>query len=180
MLTRNRILAETPPMGWNSWDCYGASVREQEVLANAQYMAANLKEYGWEYVVVDIQWYEPGAYSSRYRPFVPLEMDEYSRLIPAVNRFPSAKDGRGFRPLADKVHSLGLKFGIHIMRGIPRQAVHQNTPILGTDARARDIAHPNSICPWNTDMYGVNPQAKGAQEYTTPCSTSTQSGESIS
>lgn len=165
MLTRNRILAETPPMGWNSWDCYGASVREQEVLANAQYMAANLKEYGWEYVVVDIQWYEPGAYSSRYRPFVPLEMDEYSRLIPAVNRFPSAKDGRGFRPLADKVHSLGLKFGIHIMRGIPRQAVHQNTPILGTDARARDIAHPNSICPWNTDMYGVNPQAKGAQEY---------------
>ncbi|HHV27988.1 MAG TPA: glycoside hydrolase family 27 protein [Tissierellia bacterium] len=165
MSTHQKRLAQTPPMGWNSWDCYGASVREEEVLANAQYMATHLKEYGWEYVVVDIQWYEPGAHSSQYRPFVPLEMDEYSRLIPAVNRFPSAKDGKGFKPLADEVHSLGLKFGIHIMRGIPRQAVHQNTPILGTDGRARDIAMPNSICPWNTDMYGVNPNAKGAQEY---------------
>jgi hypothetical protein len=121
--------------------------------------------FGWEYVVVDIQWYEPGAKSSAYRPFVPLEMDEYSRLIPVANRFPSSKGGQGFKPLADYVHGLGLKFGIHIMRGIPRQAVHANTPILGTDARARDIAHPNSICPWNTDMYGVDPSKQGAQEY---------------
>lgn len=157
--------AVTPPMGWNSWDCYGATVREDEVRGNAEYMAKHLKQYGWEYVVVDIQWSEPGAVSSQYRPFVPLEMDEYSRLIPAVNRFPSAANGAGFRPLADYVHSLGLKFGIHIMRGIPRQAVHANTPIKGTTARARDIAHPNSICPWNTDMYGVDVNKEGAQEY---------------
>ena len=83
-------------------------------------------------------------------------MDEYSRLLPAVNRFPSAKDGKGFRPIADKVHALGLKFGIHIMRGIPRQAAHQNTKILGTTATAREIAHPYSICSWNTDMYRNN------------------------
>ncbi|OPA75595.1 alpha-galactosidase [Paenibacillus selenitireducens] len=158
-------IANTPPMGWNSWDCYGASVREDEIRGNAAYMAEHLQAYGWEYVVVDIQWYEPGANSSQYRPFVPLEMDEYARLMPAVNRFPSAIDGNGFAPLAAYVHSLGLKFGIHIMRGIPRQAVHANTPLLGTTATARDIAHTNSICPWNTDMYGVDASKPGAQEY---------------
>ncbi len=158
------VLAPLPPMGWNSWDVYGASVTEAEVLRNADYMAANLKQHGWEYVVVDIQWYEPAAYSSIYRPFVPLAMDRHSRLLPAENRFPSAGGGAGFGPLADAMHDLGLKLGIHAMRGIPRQAVHQNTAILGTSARARDIA-ANSICAWNTDMYGVNPHAPGAQEY---------------
>lgn len=159
------VLAVTPPMGWNSWDCYGASVTESEVRANADYMAEHLKAYGWQYIIVDIQWYEPGAYSSSYRPFVPLEMDEFSRLIPAVNRFPSSAGGKGFKPLADYIHSLGLKFGIHIMRGIPRQAAHANTRILGTQATARDIAHPNSICPWNTDMYGVDAAQEGSQAY---------------
>ncbi|TYP73944.1 glycoside hydrolase family 27 protein [Paenibacillus methanolicus] len=158
-------IAQTPPMGWNSWDCYGAAVREEEIRANADYMARYLKPHGWEYIVVDIQWSEPGAVSSAYRPFVPLETDEYSRLIPAANRFPSSAGGKGFKPLADYVHGLGLKFGIHIMRGIPRQAVHANTPILGSDEGARDIAHPNSICPWNTDMYGLDPAKAGAQAY---------------
>ncbi|MCU9612620.1 glycoside hydrolase family 27 protein [Caldibacillus lycopersici] len=157
--------ALTPPIGWNSWDCYGATVTEEEVKGNAEYMAKNLKKYGWEYIVVDIQWYEPGAVSSAYRPFVPLEMDEYSRLIPAANRFPSSANGKGFKPLADYVHSLGLKFGIHIMRGIPRQAVHQNTAIFGTNKSAREIANTNSICPWNTDMYGIDPKKEGAKEY---------------
>ncbi|MDL4839029.1 glycoside hydrolase family 27 protein [Aquibacillus rhizosphaerae] len=157
--------AQTPPMGWNSWDCYGATVREDEVRGNADYMAEYLKQYGWDYVVVDIQWSEAGAVSSAYRPFVPLEMDEYSRLIPTANRFPSSVNGNGFKPLADYVHELGLKFGIHIMRGIPRQAVHRNTKILGTKVTARDIAKPNSICPWNTDMYGIDHTKEGAQEY---------------
>lgn len=158
-------VAKTPPMGWNSWDCYGASVTEEEVRANAEYMATYLKPYGWEYVVVDIQWYEPKAYTSMYRPFADLVMDEYSRLWPAVNRFPSACDGVGFKALGEYIHSLGLKFGIHIMRGIPRQAVHANTKILGTDKRARDIASTNSICAWNTDMYGVDGSKEGAQSY---------------
>jgi len=156
---------ERPPRGWNSWDVYGASVREGEVLENAEYMAARLAPFGWEYIVVDIQWYEPGAASSAYRPFVPLEMDEVSRLLPAANRFPSAAGGAGFGYLARRIHALGLKFGIHVMRGVPRQAVHSNTPISGTRVGARDIAQTSSICPWNTDMYGVNPSAVGAQEY---------------
>lgn len=159
------LFAVNPPMGWNSWDCYGASVTEEELLRNADYMAEHLKSYGWEYVVCDIQWSEPSANSTAYRSFAQLCMDEYGRLQPAPNRFPSAADGQGFRPIADYIHSKGLKFGIHIMRGIPRQAVEQNLPIKGTDVHARDIAHPASICAWNPDMYGLNPAAVGAQAY---------------
>ena len=116
------MIAQYPPMGWNSWDCYGAAVTEDIVRQNADYMAKHLKQYGWEYVVVDIQWYQPTALNHQYEPFSTLTMDEYGRLLPAENRFPSAAGGVGFKPLADYVHSLGLKFGIHIMRGMPRMA----------------------------------------------------------
>ncbi len=164
MLEKDKV-ALTPPMGWNSWDCYGAAVNEEQLLGNAEYMRDNLKQYGWQYVVCDIQWYEPKAKNNDYNNFTELCMDEYSRLIPAENRFPSSAGGKGFKPIADKIHEMELKFGIHIMRGIPRQAVHQNTKILGTDKTARQIAHHFSVCPWNTDMYGVNTNADGAQQY---------------
>ena len=155
----------TPPMGWNSWDCYGAAVNEETVRKNAEYMAEHLKDLGWEYVVVDIQWYEPKAKDHEYNAFTELCMDGYSRLIPSPERFPSSAGGKGFAPLAEHVHSLGLKFGIHIMRGIPRQAVHRNTALLGTQRTARQVAKTASICAWNTDMYGVDPEKDGAREY---------------
>lgn len=153
------------PMGWNSWDCYGAAVTEDIVKQNADFMAANLKEYGWEYIVVDIQWSEPGATSHEYRPFAELCMDGYGRLIPAENRFPSSKGGKGFAPLAEYVHSLGLKFGIHIMRGIPRLAVHKDLPIYGTNYTAKQAARSNSICMWNPDMYGLKNDEAGRAYY---------------
>ena len=156
--------AKTAPCGWNSWDCFGASVNENQLRENADYMAKNLKKYGWEYIVCDIQWYEPKACSNDYNSFTELCMDEYGRLIPAENRFPSSAGGKGFKPIADYVHSLGLKFGIHIMRGIPRQAVHKNTPIYGSDKTARQVAHHFSVCSWNTDMYGMY-NCDGAQDY---------------
>lgn len=155
----------TPPMGWNSWDCYGAAVNEEQLLGNARYMAEKLKDYGWEYVVCDIEWFEPRAKSTAYNHFTELCMDEYSRLIPAENRFPSSAGGKGFRPIADEIHAMGLKFGIHILRGIPRQAVHRNTPTITAGVTARDIAQSYSICPWNTDMYGIDANRHGAQEY---------------
>lgn len=161
----HKRLAPTPPMGWNSWDCYGAAVNEEQLLGNADYMAKHLKDYGWEYIVCDIQWSEPTADSYGYHNFAPLYMDEYSRLIPAPERFPSSAGGKGFKPIADYVHSLGLKFGIHIMRGIPRQAVHSNAKTVTEGVTAKDIAQQYSVCPWQTDMYGINPDAKGAQEY---------------
>ena len=143
-------------MGWNSWDCYGAAVTEETVRANALYMHEHLKSSGWEYIVVDIQWAAPGAVNHEYEPFAELCMDEYGRLLPAPNRFPSARDGAGFKPLADYVHSLGLKFGIHIMRGLPRMAAHRRLPIFGSDLRCDQAALGNSICMWNPDMYGLN------------------------
>ena len=144
--------AQTPPMGWNSYDYYDTMVNEEQVKANADYMAAHLRPFGWEYVVVDIQWYAYGAGSMRdkhqYIPFSRLEMDEYGRLLPCPERFPSAADGAGFRPLADYIHSLGLKFGIHIMRGIPRAAAQEHLPVRGSSQTADEIANPFSICGW--------------------------------
>lgn len=161
--------AKTPPMGWNSYDYYDTTVTESAVKANAEYMAKNLKQYGWEYVVVDIEWYAHDAGTMRdkyqYIPFSKLEMDEYSRLLPDPNRFPSSKDKAGFKPLADYIHSLGLKFGIHIMRGIPRIAAHLHTPIKGIDATANEIAIADSICSWNPDMYGITNTLEGQAYY---------------
>lgn len=158
-------ITKKPPMGWNSWDCYGASVREEEVRKNAEYMSKNLKKYGWEYVVVDIQWFEPTANSADYNLNAHLVTDEYSRLMPAVNRFPSAADGNGFKALGDYIHSLGLKFGIHILRGIAKQCVRENSKIMSTDKRAAEIADFGSVCSWNGDMCGVDMSREGAQEY---------------
>ena len=159
------MIAKHPPMGWNSWDCYGAAVTEAQVRQNALYMAGHLKEYGWEYVVVDIQWYQPTADSHEYEPFSDECMDEYGRFLPAVNRFPSAAGGAGFAPLAEYIHSLGLKFGIHIMRGMPRMAAHRRLPILGSPFRCNEAANPNSICAWNPDMYGLKCDHPGAKAY---------------
>jgi alpha-galactosidase len=157
--------AQRPPMGWNSWDNFATTITEAQTQAQADYMAAHLKAFGWEYIVVDIQWYEPGAKSHDYRKDAILTMDEFGRLLPAPNRFPSAVAGGGFKSLADYVHVQGLKFGIHLMRGIPRQAVEKNLPVKGTQVHAQDIADKASICPWNPDMYGVDLTKPGAQDY---------------
>lgn len=157
--------ASTPPMGWNSWDSYGTTVKEEQVKANADVLARDLASHGWQYVVVDIQWYEPSAEGHDYRPGARLSLDSYGRLIPAVNRFPSSAGGRGFKPLADYVHDKGLKFGIHIMRGIPRQAVEENLPIQGTHYHAAEVADKENPCRWNPDMWGVDTTKPGAQAY---------------
>ena len=159
------MIAQYPPMGWNSWDCWGAAVTEETVRRNAEYMAAHLRAYGWEYVVVDIEWYQPSAVNHTYAPFAPLSMDACGRLQPAVNRFPSARDGQGFRPLADYVHSLGLKFGIHIMRGVPRMAAHQQLPIADSEWSCADAANPNDVCAWNPDMYGTRADTQAARDW---------------
>lgn len=158
-----------PPMGWNSYDYYNTNVLESEVKANADYMAANLKQYGWEYIVVDAAWYLYGGTVNRetyqYPSFGHLNMDEFSRLIPCTEKFPSAANGEGFRPLADYVHAKGLKFGIHIMRGIPRTAAHEHRPIRCGGFTAADIADPSSVCKWNPDMYGVRATEAGQAYY---------------
>ncbi|HLN20336.1 MAG TPA: NPCBM/NEW2 domain-containing protein [Bacteroidales bacterium] len=161
-----RKWAPTPPMGWNSWDCYGPTVVESEVMANADYMSEHLKKYGWKYIVVDIRWYVENDKSGGYNEKDPVfTLDQYGRFTPAVNRFPSAAGGKGFKPLADYIHKKGLKFGVHMMRGVPVIAVKNNTPVLGTDVTAADIYSPDNQCTWLHDMYTVVAGSKGAQEY---------------
>lgn len=159
-------LAQTPPMGWNSWDCYGPTVTEAEVKANTDYMAEHLKQHGWEYIVVDIRWYVENTKAHGYNENDPVFcMDEYGRLTPATNKFPSAANGKGFKPLADYIHGKGLKFGIHLMRGIPVEAVKKNTPVKGTELKAQDIYSDQLQCGWLHDMYTVVASKPGAQDY---------------
>ena len=154
-----------PPMGWNSWDCYGTTVTEAEVIANAEFMAEHLLPYGWDTVVVDIDWADPTARSHGYNADAPLHIDGWGRLVPDPVRFPSAADGAGFGPLAQRLHGLGLRFGIHTMRGIPRRAVVAGAPILGTEARAADVADATNVCEWNPDMLGLDHAHPAAQAY---------------
>lgn len=159
------FLAPTPPMGWNSWNSFATTITEAQALETAKIMAEQLLPFGYDVFTVDIQWYEPEASSYNYNTKPVPTMDGHGRVTPALNRFPSAANGVGFAELARRVHALGLKFGIHIMRGIPRLAVEQNLPVLGTSVRARDIADTDSICSWNPDMYGVDMRKPGAQGY---------------
>jgi hypothetical protein len=159
------VLAPTPPMGWNSWDSFAATIDEAQARANAEVMAERLLAFGYDIFTVDIQWYEPGATGFEYRVGVELAMDGWGRLLPAPNRFPSAAGGAGFRPLADFVHGLGLKLGVHLMRGVPRLAADRNLPILGSRHRCGEIADRINTCPWNSDMYGIDMTKPGAQAY---------------
>ena len=169
MMNKNTF-ALTPPMGWNSYDYYDTAVTEADVRRNADAMHEKLQRFGYEYVVVDISWYVKHAAALRpegiqYTPFDELAMDEYGRLLPDPDRFPSSRGGAGFKPLAGYIHSLGLKFGIHIMRGIPRAAAQNHMKVKGAALTADRVADPASICPWNPDMYGVRNCAEGQAYY---------------
>jgi hypothetical protein len=160
-------LAQKPPMGWNSYNCFGGNVTEAEVKANADYMAENLKQYGWEYIVVDFLWYcdDQDSYE-KFRNRRPHQyIDKYGRLIPSVKLHPSSEGGKGLKPLGDYIHSKGLKFGLHIMRGIPRQAIAGNTPVKNSTAKAAEIANLPDTCIWYGGLAGVNMTKQGAQEY---------------
>ena len=156
-------LAATPPMGWNSWDSYGRTITEQNVRDTAKWMADHLKQHGWQYVVVDEGWYIPNPEADPKQYTFSLGPD--GRYVPTVNRFPSAKENAGMKPLADYVHSLGLKFGIHIIRGIPREAVQKNLPIADSNFHAADAADTSDTCPWNAYNYGVKDNPAGQAYY---------------
>jgi hypothetical protein len=151
-------------MGWNSWDAYGLAINEADFKANAEVLAT-LKSYGWNYAVIDEGWFLENPESSDKPEALKYTIDAYGRTNPAINRFPSAADGAGFKPIADATHALGLKFGIHIIRGIPKRAVAQNLPILGGRFVATDAADTGDSCPWNPDNWGVKDNPAGQAYY---------------
>lgn len=150
-------------MGWTEWDAYGLPVTEADFRANAEVLAG-LKQYGWEYALLDAGWYEqdPTARAAAAKHYV---WDANGRLIPAASRFPSAVGGAGFRPLAGWLHAQGLKLGIHVMLGIPRQAVDANLPIAGSGFRAADAADTRQTCSWDREFYVVKDNAAGQAWY---------------
>src|SRR5208282_2770474 len=159
------ILSETPPLGWNSWDGYGTTIDEDHVKANADWFAKHLKRYGWEYIVVDMEWFVTNPAAEGNSKLARYSMDAYGRYTPAPNRFASSVPDKGFKPLGDYLHSLGLKFGIHILRGIPKKAVEANLPIAGSSYHALDAADTKETCPWNPDNFGIDAAKPGAQAY---------------
>ena len=161
-------LALTPPMGWNSWDCYGTTVTEAEVLANARFMAEHLLPHGWDTVVVDIDWSDPAARAHGYTDGSGLVLDAHGYPQPDPARFPSAAGGHGFTELAAQVHALGLKLGVHVLRGIPRTAVAAALPVVGPDGAVvttADVADTSSVCTWNGHMYGLDHTHPAAQAW---------------
>jgi hypothetical protein len=162
---KKTLLAPTPPMGWNSWNSFATTITEAQVVEQAGVMARELLPAGYDVLTVDIQWYEPGASSYTYAAKPVPTLDDYGRLLPAPNRFPSSVGGKGFKPLADRCRALGLRFGVHLMRGAPRLAVERGLKVLGTNIPVADIVDERSVCTWNPDMYGVDMSKPGAQAY---------------
>jgi hypothetical protein len=150
-------------MGWNSWDAYGLTIDEADYRANATVLAG-LKEYGWQYAVIDEGWYMENPFGDKVETRKYM-WDGNGILIPSVSRFPSSAGGAGFKQLADWVHAQGLKFGIHIVRGIPRQVVKENLPIAGSSFHAVDAADATETCPWDDGNYGVKDNAAGQAYY---------------
>ena len=159
------LLAATPPMGWNSWDGYGTTINEAQFKANAKWMADHLKSFGWQYAVIDMEWFVTNPTAEGNSKTSLYALDANGRYIPAENRFPSSAGGKGFRPISDYVHSLGLQFGIHILRGIPKKAVESNAAIAGSSYHAADAADTGETCPWNFDNYGADAAKPAAQAY---------------
>jgi hypothetical protein len=169
--------AQTPPMGWNSYDCFGYAVTEAQVLDNAKFMAARLKQFGWQYVVIDYVWSAPKLgidtpnQDAEFKPR--LNMDGFGRLLPDPERFPGSKDGHGFTALSAQLHKMGLKFGIHLMRGIPRQAAAEKCPIEYDPRQPKpnypqncaDAADKSSTCSWLNHMFGLNMHNGAGQAY---------------
>ena len=142
-------------MGWNSFDCFGLTVTENEIREHADFMARHLAEFGWRYLVIDGNWFGTSDAHHGNSDGSTITMDEQGCFIPDPRRFPSSQGGRGFRPLADYIHSLGLKLGIHIYRGVPRAAVDKGMagPIDGTTLS--EIADLTSTCEWHDFTYGL-------------------------
>jgi alpha-galactosidase len=158
-------LAKKPPMGWNSFDSYGVYLHESAAMENLEAFAQKLKPHGYEYFVIDAGWFgefklQEGTIYPAEKHAVKLNFNEFGLLQASKTYFPN-----GIKPIVDRCHELGLKFGIHLMRGIPRSAVKANTRVKGTKYFAQDIADTNSICLWNQQNYGVEMTKPGAQEF---------------
>ena len=162
------VVAAHPPMGWNSWDSYGLTVSEADFRANVAVQAAKLKPFGWNYAVIDEGWFLKNPLDRPTPEKLQFQLDEFGRYIPVPARFPSALQGEanlGFKRMGEWVHAQGLLFGIHIVRGIPRESVHRQLPITGSSFHAQDAADTGDACPWDPTNWGIQDNAAGQAWY---------------
>jgi hypothetical protein len=174
-------------MGWNSWDAYGLTITEPQFRANVDVLRDKLLPLGWNYAVVDEGWFFENPGDRPTPDKLHYALDPYGRYVPVPARFPSAVVTGSASPLASPadathklpvtieatsftalgawVHAQGLKFGIHIVRGIPRATVERNLPIEGSDFHAQDAADPTDACPWDPTNWGVRNNAAGQAWY---------------
>jgi alpha-galactosidase len=163
--------AATPPMGWNSWDAYGLTITEDQFRDNVKILAQDLKSSGWTYAVIDEGWFLKNPQDRPHPDQLQYQIDADGRYIPVPARFPSAvaksasDNTASFKSLGEYVHSLGLKFGIHIVRGIPRVSVAANLPIAGSAFHAADAADTTDACPWDPTNWGIHNNAAGQAWY---------------
>lgn len=169
MHSKSELVAPTPPMGWNSWDAYGLTIDEAQFRANVAVQAKVLKPFGWTYSVIDEGWFLRNPEQRPHPELLAYELDRNGRYVPVPARFPSALTSvganTGFAALSSWVHAQGLKFGIHIVRGIPRASVKANLPIEGSAFHAADAADTSDACPWDPTNWGVKPDAAGQAWY---------------
>jgi hypothetical protein len=181
-------VAPTPPMGWNSWDSYGLTITEGQFRANVKIEADELKRFGYTYAVIDEGWFFFNPEDRGKPDTLHYAIDANGRYVPVPVRFLSVQvpgaaqpvqpvaganvpklaatiESTSFKPLADWVHAQGLKFGIHIVRGIPRVAVERNLPIAGSGFHARDAADTSDACPWDPTNWGIQNNAAGQAWY---------------
>jgi alpha-galactosidase len=163
------VLCKTPPLGWNSFQSYNCNIYEEVALNEIDAFIEKFAPHGYEYFVIDNGWFTSPNSIKFENYLVPTEkkctpdkvsVDEYGIVQPSELFFPN-----GLKPLIDKLHANGLKFGVHLMRGIPRVAVEKDLPIKDTKYTAKDIVSTFEDCKWCTFMHGVDMTKPGAQEY---------------
>lgn len=157
--------SSSPFLGWNSYNCYGTHINEKLTWENLEAFIQKLKPYGYEYFILDAGWYrhyelKPGEIWPTDGDKAILSIDEFGRFVPSPVFFPN-----GFKAIIDYAHKNGVKFGLHLMRGIPREVVEKNLPIKGTKYVARDIANVKDTCSWSVLNYGIDMDKPGAKEY---------------
>lgn len=163
-----KVLAPRPPLGWNSWDSYGLRISEQQFRDNVTALATKLKPAGYTLAVIDEGWYMHNPEDRPKPELLKYEVDANGRFIPVPTRFPAAlQNGQnvGFEQISNWIHSQGLKFGIHVIRGIPRESVARNLPIEGTNFKAQDAADQSDACPWDPTSWGIKNNEAGQAWY---------------
>jgi len=153
-LDAGSTLALTPPMGWNSYDSFIAAVKESDVVDAAKAMKTLLQPYGWNTIVIDYLWYDPEQ-----------TLDSNGRWLPSKGKYPSATGTVGFKSMAAQVHALGLNFGIHLMRGIPRKSVTASSPIADSTYTASQAGNSGDTCSWDDHMYGVKADTEAGKAW---------------